>query len=184
MQQQCNAKRARVKSQVNRSSDCAASCMLRLRARVLCVTDAAVVGHTDGHGRAMATTRHSSTPPPPTRPAEFTASTRRRGPRTSAMLEALKTRIASMGYPLPIADKMQKLESVVPPAEWKSAAEGVYAIMCGHLPQLLAQFLRIKTQFGHPTEKELYQGMSVEDLVTRMLTKRPLCFFEESDVFM
>ena len=106
------------------------------------------------------------------------------GNSSNLMLTTLKGRIAAMGYPIPIPDKMQKLESVVPAAEWKSAAEGVYPIMHERLPDLLATFLQLKSAFGQPAERVLYKGMKVEDFVTRMLTKRPLCFFEGSDVFL
>ena len=104
--------------------------------------------------------------------------------RPDPTLGVLKMRIDALGYPLPIADKMQKLEAVVPPAEWKPAVEGVYPIMADRLPGLLAAFLHIKARSGHPAEVQLYSGMTVEALVTRMLTKRPLSFLEEGDVYM
>ncbi len=46
---------------------------------------------------------------------------------------------------------------------------------------LIKDFLDEKRKNGNDTEKTLYQNMSTEDFVTRLLTKRPLTFWNSTD---
>lgn len=65
--------------------------------------------------------------------------------------------------------------------EWESFASDVSPLLHHALPALLTDFLDVKSAFGTPLEKALYQGMTPADLVTRMLRCRPLTFFMPSD---
>jgi len=46
------------------------------------------------------------------------------------------------------------------------------------------EFLRIKLARGSGVEKQLYRGMTVAQLVGRLIAKRPLMFMGASDVFL
>ncbi|KAL1520189.1 hypothetical protein AB1Y20_023659 [Prymnesium parvum] len=98
--------------------------------------------------------------------------------------EELAAAIAALPYRFPVKGKVEHLARVVRADEWERAMRGVYPLMHTHVPPLLSRFLEVKARLGSAVERAYYRGMTVEQLVTRLLTKRPLCFFEKKDVYL
>lgn len=63
-------------------------------------------------------------------------------------------------------------------------AHNTYPIMHFRVNALMKDFLKIKTTLGSTVEKKLYDGMSVDQLAHRLLTKRPLMFMTGIDQFV
>lgn len=99
------------------------------------------------------------------------------------MLEELRVAMSELPYGFPVKRKLQQLAAVVSSHEWRQAKCGVHPIMHERVPALLNSFLRAKQALGSAVERALYEDMSVEDLVTRLLTKRPLSFYTRDDVY-
>jgi len=59
-----------------------------------------------------------------------------------------------------------------------------YPLMNITLLYLMKDFLTYKLLSGTAIEKELYAGMSVYDLINRLLTKRPLMFITSADIYL
>lgn len=91
--------------------------------------------------------------------------------------------MSELPYGFPVKRKLQQLAAVVSSHEWRQAKCGVHPIMHERVPALLNSFLRAKQALGSAVERALYEDMSVEDLVTRLLTKRPLSFYTRDDVY-
>jgi len=63
-------------------------------------------------------------------------------------------------------------------------ANSVYPITHDAVHQLIRDFLAYKTQSGSAIEKKLYENMSEEAFVTRLLTNRPLMFLNPNDTYL
>jgi hypothetical protein len=65
-------------------------------------------------------------------------------------------------------------------------AESTYPIMHSKIKTLITDFLNYKKRYGTDIEKEFYNRnpMTVEDFIIRLLTKRPITFYDSSDKYM
>ena len=68
--------------------------------------------------------------------------------------------------------------------EIKRMAHGVYPILDARVLVLIHDFLKYKRANGSSVEKALYSTMSVEQFITRCLTKRPVGFIQERDQYL
>jgi hypothetical protein len=60
---------------------------------------------------------------------------------------------------------------------------GAHPIGDPRLQHLAKDFLAYKNRYGSEAEKVLYQNMTFQGLLVRLLTKRPLTFYLPSDTF-
>lgn len=60
-------------------------------------------------------------------------------------------------------------------------ASNSYPIMHARLVPIFNRFIDIKKQFGNEDEKRLYKNMDLPKLITRLLEKRPLAFYNPWD---
>jgi hypothetical protein len=63
-------------------------------------------------------------------------------------------------------------------------ARGTRPLLHSSIWSLCDKFLVLKRVYGSKVEKELYENMSVEELVQRLLVKRPLAFLTSSDSYL
>ncbi|XP_064111918.1 uncharacterized protein LOC135219248 isoform X4 [Macrobrachium nipponense] len=59
-----------------------------------------------------------------------------------------------------------------------------YPLIHERLLPLIAMFIHKKQQFGRKKEKELYSSMTLVEFVNRLLKRRPIVFFNPSDVYL
>lgn len=96
----------------------------------------------------------------------------------------MSPRNVKVSYNFPIKEKLERFDEFMNEEEYAQAKGDVYPIMHERVPDLLAEFLRIKLRFGSCVEQTTYANMKVDDLVTRLLTKRPLSFYGEMDHYL
>ena len=111
-----------------------------------------------------------------------------------SMIRTLIERYETLPYRFPLlaggGEKLQRLftkedlDSESANSEWREYAKLTYPILHAAVPELIHDFLRIKKQYGSAKEKALYAKMTLQDFVTRLLTKRPLVFFNGNDTWM
>lgn len=103
-----------------------------------------------------------------------------------AGFEALLTRFHALPYPAPTWSN--NLDVVAKDKETQDQvaqlAAGTRPILLERAKLLLQKFIDLKKETGSPIEKELYDAMTVDDFVTRLLTKRPLMFMDSNDLFL
>lgn len=63
-------------------------------------------------------------------------------------------------------------------------AAGVRPVMHHKLRSLIQNFLAVKMKSGSIPEKQLYENMSVEEFIDRLLKKRPLMFMNSNDSYI
>jgi len=63
-------------------------------------------------------------------------------------------------------------------------AAGVRPVLNGKVFSLMEQFIGDKRQNGSEVEKRLYQNMDVQELIDRLLKKRPVVFIDSRDLYM
>ena len=69
-------------------------------------------------------------------------------------------------------------------SEWEGFVGGVRPLLHSRVHQMLERFLYIKRRQGSHIERDLYGRMGVADLLTRLLTKRPLAFLNAEDSYL
>lgn len=63
-------------------------------------------------------------------------------------------------------------------------AETTYPILHNNTSVLLDDFLEFKKKYGTDIEKKMYKNMTRPEFINRLITKRPLVFYTEHDVFL
>lgn len=66
-------------------------------------------------------------------------------------------------------------------AEVVEHAMNTRPILPGRLWSFIPKFMAFKKEHGSPVEKKLYQSISIEDLINRLIQKRPLMFMTGGD---
>ena len=103
-------------------------------------------------------------------------------------LATLLQRANALTYQLPVANSLHHLQRASEePAlalEVEEFANGTAPIMDGAVSQLLSDFLEVKCKSGSAQEQKFYAGMIPAQLVTRLLSKRPLAFLNDYDSFL
>jgi len=101
-------------------------------------------------------------------------------PQAFPSIEELVDRKCKLPYRFPPGTERVQLEAHSDPAVAELAA-GVTPLCDGDVEVLLADFLSVKQEHGTGPEKELYAKMTVAELFTRLLLRRPLGFWGGSD---
>lgn len=75
------------------------------------------------------------------------------------------------------ADKAARAAKIV------EQADSVMPLIDAQTLQLIDNFLAVKREHGSAVEKSLYENMTKEQFVTRLLTKRPRAFYGAEDIY-
>lgn len=107
--------------------------------------------------------------------------------QVSSEFRCLISRTSSLAYRMPTltnkvevlcGDEMMRKRAIV------VHARATYPLVHGTTISLMENFIDIKRRLGSPIERALYKDMDVEQLVDRLITKRPLAFLGACDTFM
>lgn len=63
-------------------------------------------------------------------------------------------------------------------------AKNTHPIMHNKVNQLITDFLSYKKEFGTEEEKAIYKNMTNDQFIERLLTKRPIVFYDTNDTYM